>query len=163
MIILKLKWKQPSTNNYQLKVCGLTKINQIQKLISLNTDFFTLSFMKISEFVWIIWVWRDFRNQSSRKSRCFVNETVEKLPKFQKNKTLNLFNYTEMKMKNLSKFKAKVKQNKKIKVLELEIKTFDELENFNQQPSTAKFPFRHKFSKAFGGTGKTLIGKFSTK
>ena len=40
--------QQPSTNNYQLKVCGLTKINQIQELISLNVDFLGFIFYEKS-------------------------------------------------------------------------------------------------------------------
>ena len=40
--------QQPTTNNYQLKVCGLTKIDQILELISMNVDFLGFIFYEKS-------------------------------------------------------------------------------------------------------------------
>jgi hypothetical protein len=54
--------QQPSTNNYQLKVCGLTKMDQIQELISLN-DFLGFIFMKNHRDLFESFEFRrDFRN-----------------------------------------------------------------------------------------------------
>ena len=40
--------QQPTPNNYQLKVCGLTKIDQILELISMNVDFLGFIFYEKS-------------------------------------------------------------------------------------------------------------------
>ena len=75
----------------QLKVCGLTKLNQIQELISLNTDFlgfifyeksprFVLNHMSLEEISTI---------NHQGKVGVFVNENLEKIVEIAEKANLN--------------------------------------------------------------------------
>ena len=83
--------QQPSTNKYQLKVCGLTKMDQIQELISLNTDFlgfifyeksprFVLNHLSLEEISAI---------NHQGKVGVFVNERIEKIVEISEKSNLN--------------------------------------------------------------------------
>ena len=73
--------QQPSTNNYQLKVCGLTKMDQIQELISLNTNF--LGFIFYEKSPRYVLDHLNLKQISEIKHQgkvgVFVNESVEKI------------------------------------------------------------------------------------
>ena len=153
--------QQPSTNNYQLKVCGLTQLSQIQELISLNTDFlgfifyeksprFVLNHLSLKEIL-------EINHQG--KVGVFVNETIEKIAEISEKAKLNFIqlhgNEDEEFILKLRKF---IGENIKIiKVIRIGNQSFDELQKtINQQPSTVNYFLFDTDSKAFGGTGKSF-------
>ena len=153
--------QQPSTNNYQLKVCGLTKMDQIQELISLNTDFlgfifyeksprFVLNHLSLKEI-------SEINHQG--KVGVFVNETVEKISEISEKAKLS---FIQLHGDEDEKFILQLRQIlgnniKIIKVIRIGNQSFDELQKtINQQPSTVNYLLFDTDSKAFGGTGKTF-------
>lgn len=153
--------QQPSTNNYQLKVCGLTKINQIQELISLNTDFlgfifyeksprFVLNHLSLEEIAEI---------PHFGKVGVFVNETVEKISEISEKAKLS---FIQLHGDEDEKFILQLRQIlgnniKIIKVIRIGNQSFDKLQKtINQQPSSVNYLLFDTDSKAFGGTGKTF-------
>lgn len=149
--------QQPTTNNYQLKVCGLTKMDQIQELISLNVDFlgfifyeksprFVLNHLSLQEISAI---------NHQGKVGVFVNETVEKIAEISEKAKLN---FIQLHGDEDEEFILSLSQrlSKDVKI----IKVFRVGETFNFQFSIFKslvdyFLFDTD-SKAFGGTGKTF-------
>ena len=153
--------QQPSTNNYQLKVCGLTKMDQIQELISLNTDFlgfifyeksprFVLNHLSLEEI-------SEINHQG--KVGVFVNETIEKINEISEKAKLN---FIQLHGDEDEKFILQLRQIlgnniKIIKVIRIGNQSFDELQKtINQQPSSVNYLLFDTDSKAFGGTGKTF-------
>ena len=153
--------QQPSTNNYQLKVCGLTKMDQIQELISLNTNFlgfifyeksprFVLNHLSLEEI-------SEINHQG--KVGVFVNETVEKISEISEKAKLN---FIQLHGDEDEEFILQLRQIlgnniKIIKVIRIGNQSFDELQKtINQQPSTVNYLLFDTDSKAFGGTGKTF-------
>ena len=149
--------QQPSTNNYQLKVCGLTQLSQIQELISLNTDFlgfifyeksprFVLNHLSLEEI-------SEINHQG--KVGVFVNESIEKIVKITEKTNLNFIQLHGDEDEN---FISKLRKNldEKIKI----IKVFRVGETFNFQfsvfNSLVDYFLFDTDSKAFGGTGKTF-------
>ena len=153
--------QQPSTNNYQLKVCGLTKINQIQELISLNVDFlgfifyeksprYVLHHLSLKEIAEI---------PHFGKVGVFVNEKVEKISEISEKAKLS---FIQLHGDEDEKFILQLRQIlgnniKIIKVIRIGNQSFDELQKtINQQPSTVNYLLFDTDSKTFGGTGKTF-------
>ena len=153
--------QQPSTNNYQLKVCGLTKMDQIQELISLNTNFlgfifyeksprFVLNHLSLEEI-------SEINHQG--KVGVFVNETVEKISEISEKAKLS---FIQLHGDEDEKFILQLRQIlgnniKIIKVIRIGNQSFDELQKtINQQPSTVNYLLFDTDSKTFGGTGKTF-------
>lgn len=153
--------QQPSTNNYQLKVCGLTKMDQIQELISMNVDFlgfifyeksprFVLNHLSLKEI-------SEINHQG--KVGVFVNETVEKISEISEKAKLS---FIQLHGDEDEKFILQLRQIlgnniKIIKVIRIGNQSFDELQKtINQQPSTVNYLLFDTDSKAFGGTGKTF-------
>ena len=153
--------QQPSTNNYQLKVCGLTKINQIQELISLNVDFlgfifyeksprYVLHHLSLKEIAEI---------PHFGKVGVFVNESIKAIVEITTESQLDII---QLHGNENEKFILQLKQIlgnniKIIKVIRIGNQSFDELQKtINQQPSTVNYLLFDTDSKAFGGTGKTF-------
>ena len=145
----------------KLKVCGLTKMDQIQELISLNTDFlgfifyeksprFVLNHLSLEEI-------SEINHQG--KVGVFVNETIEKIAEISEKSKLNFIqlhgNEDEEFILKLRKF---IGENIKIiKVIRIGNQKIVELQkNINHQPSTINYFLFDTDSKAFGGTGKTF-------
>ena len=145
----------------KLKVCGLTKMDQIQELISLNTDFlgfifyeksprFVLNHLSLEEI-------SEINHQG--KVGVFVNETVEKISEISEKAKLN---FIQLHGDEDEKFILQLRQIlgnniKIIKVIRIGNQSFDELQKtINQQPSTVNYLLFDTDSKAFGGTGKTF-------
>ena len=153
--------QQPSTNNYQLKVCGLTKMDQIQELISLNTNFlgfifyeksprFVLNHLSLEEI-------SEINHQG--KVGVFVNETVEKISEISEKAKLNFIQlHGDEDEEFVKKLMLSLSKNIKIiKVIRIGNQSFDELQKtINQQPSTVNYLLFDTDSKAFGGTGQTF-------
>ena len=153
--------QQPSTNNYQLKVCGLTKINQIQELISLNLDFlgfifyeksprYVLHHLSLKEIAEI---------PHFGKVGVFVNESIKAIVEITTESQLDII---QLHGNENEKFILQLRQIlgnniKIIKVIRIGNQSFDELQKtINQQPSSVNYLLFDTDSKAFGGTGKTF-------
>ena len=145
----------------KLKVCGLTKMDQIQELISLNTNFlgfifyeksprFVLNHLSLEEI-------SEINHQG--KVGVFVNETVEKISEISEKAKLS---FIQLHGDEDEKFILQLRQIlgnniKIIKVIRIGNQSFDELQKtINQQPSTVNYLLFDTDSKAFGGTGKTF-------
>ena len=141
----------------KLKVCGLTKINQIQELISLNTNFLGFIFYEKSP--------RFVLNHLSlegisainhqKKVGVFVNETIEKIVEISEKANLN---FIQLHGDEDEEFILSLSQrlSKDVKI----IKVFRVGETFNFQfsifNSLVDYFLFDTDSKAFGGTGKTF-------
>jgi phosphoribosylanthranilate isomerase len=149
--------QQPSTNNYQLKVCGLTKMDQIQELISMNVDFlgfifyeksprFVLNHLSLEEI-------SEINHQG--KVGVFVNETVEKISEISEKAKLS---FIQLHGDEDEEFILSLSQrlSKDVKL----IKVFRVGETFNFKfsifNSLVDYFLFDTDSKAFGGTGKTF-------
>ena len=145
----------------KLKVCGLTKINQIQELISLNTNFlgfifyeksprFVLNHLSLEEI-------SEINHQG--KVGVFVNESIKAIVEITTESQLDII---QLHGNEDEKFILQLRQIlgniiKIIKVIRIGNQSFDELQKtINQQPSTVNYLLFDTDSKAFGGTGKTF-------
>ena len=155
--------QQPSTNNYQLKVCGLTKMDQIQELISLNTDFlgfiiyeksprFVLKHLSLEEISEI---------DHQGKVGVFVNETVEKISEISEKAKLSFIQLHGDEDEEFVK-KLRLSLSKNIKIIKV-IRIGNDFEKFKNEISkisNLKSQISNLLfdtdSKAFGGTGKTF-------
>ncbi len=141
----------------KLKVCGLTKMDQIQELITLNVDFlgfifyeksprFVLNHLSLEEI-------SEINHQG--KVGVFVNETVEKITEISEKSNLN---FIQLHGDEDEEFILSLSQrlSKDVKI----IKVFRVGETFNFQfsifNSLVDYLLFDTDSKAFGGTGKTF-------
>ena len=147
----------------KLKVCGLTKMDQIQELVSLNTDFLGFIFYEKSP--------RFVLNQLSLeeiseinhqgKVGVFVNETVEKIVEISEKAKLNFIQlHGDEEEEFIKRLRQMLNENTTIiKVIRIgDDKTnfenkIKKITNIKSQISNLLFDTD---SKAFGGTGKTF-------
>ncbi len=147
----------------KLKVCGLTKINQIQELISLNTNFlgfifyeksprFVLNHLSLEEI-------SEINHQG--KVGVFVNETVEKIVEISEKSNLN---FIQLHGDEDEEFIKRLRQSlsKNIKIIKV-IRIGNDFEKFKNEISkisNLKSQISNLLfdtdSKTFGGTGKTF-------
>lgn len=145
----------------KLKVCGLTKINQIQELISLNTDFLGFIFYEKSPRFVLNHLSLEGISEINHQGKVgvFVNETVEKISEISEKAKLS---FIQLHGDEDEKFILQLRQIlgnniKIIKVIRIGNQSFDELQKtINQQPSTVNYLLFDTDGKAFGGTGKTF-------
>lgn len=145
----------------KLKVCGLTKMDQIQELVSLNTDFlgfifyeksprYVLHHLSLKEIAEI---------PHFGKVGVFVNESIKAIVEITTESQLDII---QLHGNEDEKFILQLRQIlgnniKIIKVIRIGNQSFDELQKtINQQPSTVNYLLFDTDSKAFGGTGKTF-------
>ena len=145
----------------KLKVCGLTKMDQIQELVSLNTDFlgfifyeksprYVLHHLSLKEIAEI---------PHFGKVGVFVNESIKAIVEITTESQLDII---QLHGDEDEKFILQLRQIlgniiKIIKVIRIGNQSFDELQKtINQQPSTVNYLLFDTDSKAFGGTGKTF-------
>ena len=145
----------------KLKVCGLTKLDQIQELISMKVDFLGFIFYGKSP--------RYVLNHLSLKEiseiphfgkvGVFVNENIENVIDFSVKANLNFIqlhgdedDHYIANLKNNLPFDIEI-----IKVIRIGNQTSEELQKtINHQPSTINYLLFDTDSKAFGGTGKSF-------
>ena len=145
----------------KLKVCGLTKMDQIQELVSLNTDFlgfifyeksprYVLHHLSLKEIAEI---------PHFGKVGVFVNESIKAIVEITTESQLDII---QLHGNEDEKFILQLRQIlgnniKIIKVIRIGNQSFDELQKtINQQPSSVNYLLFDTDSKAFGGTGKTF-------
>ena len=157
----------------KLKVCGLTKMDQIQELVSLNIDFlgfifydrsprFVLNHLSLEEI-------SEINHQG--KVGVFVNETVEKIVEISEKSNLNFIQlHGDEDEEFIKRLRQMLNENTKIiKVIRIgddktnfenEIKKMSNLTRGEAELSEAKSQISNLLfdtdSKAFGGTGKTF-------
>jgi phosphoribosylanthranilate isomerase len=145
----------------KFKVCGLTKLDQIHELISMNIDFLGFIFYEKSP--------RYVLNQlnleeiskinHSGKVGVFVNESLDKIIEISKKADLNLVQlHSDENEEFISELRKKLNPEIEIiQVIRLGNQSSNELqETINIQPSTMNYLLFDTDSKAFGGTGKTF-------
>lgn len=155
---------QPTTSNLppQLKVCGLTKPDQIQELISMNTDFlgfifyeksprYVLNHLSLEEISMI---------DHHGKVGVFVNEKMDKILRIVQQADLN---FVQLHGDESNDFITELKQklNPKvgiIKAIRVGNNTTENQNKIRQTLSSNLQPITYYLfdtdSKAFGGTGK---------
>ena len=147
----------------KLKVCGLKKMDQIQELISLNTNFlgfifydrsprFVLNHLSLEEI-------SEINHQG--KVGVFVNETVEKISEISEKAKLSFIQLHGDEEEEFVK-KLRLSLSKNIKIIKV-IRIGNDFEKFKNQISkisNLKSQISNLLfdtdSKAFGGTGKTF-------
>ncbi len=147
----------------KIKVCGLTKLNQIQELIELKVDFlgfifyeksprFVLNHLSLEQI-------SEFNHQA--KVGVFVNETVEKIVEISEKAKLN---FIQLHGDETKEFISELRQklNPKIEIIKVirvgnEIKkVFDSAQTNNYGQTNINYLLFDTDSKAFGGTGQTF-------
>ena len=154
--------QKPKVNDQlQIKVCGLTKLDQIQELIDLKIDFLGFIFYnKSPRFVLNQLSLEKISNiEHSRKVGVFVNENVERIIEISEKANLNFIQlHGDEKDALISELREKLNPKIKIiKVIRIRNQSPEELqETINEQPSTINYLLFDTDSKAFGGTGLTF-------
>lgn len=148
-------------NQLKLKVCGLTKLDQIQELIDLKADFLGFIFYdKSPRFVLNHLSLEHISNiEHSGKVGVFVNENIERIIEISEKAKLNFIQlHGDETAKFIAELRKKLNPNIEIiKVIRIGNQTPDELQKtINEQPKTINYLLFDTDSKAFGGTGQTF-------
>lgn len=155
--------QKPTTNSQQpkLKVCGLTKIDQIEELVSLKTDFLGFIFYKKSpRYVLNALTLDEIKSiHHQGKVGVFVNENIDRITEISQRAELNLIQLhgdetddfiTELRHKLDDKVGI-------IKVIRIGHQDSDELQKtINHQSSIINYFLFDTDSRLFGGTGKSF-------
>lgn len=156
----------------KLKVCGLTKLDQIQELISMNTDFLGFIFYEKSpRYVLNHLSLEDISKVNHQgKVGVFVNEDLDKILETTEKANLNFIQLHGDENENfISELKEKLNpESEIIKVIRIGSEKLDSAssiqETINRQLKTSNYLLFDTDSKAFGGTGKqfdwTLLNEF---
>ena len=144
----------------KLKVCGLTKHEQILELISMNVDYLGFIFYKKSpRFVLNSLSLEDIESlKHNGKVGVFVNETIENVVEISRKANLN---YIQLHGDEDDIYIAELKRqlNPEIKIIKV-FRIGSEVKNFKSKIHHLKSPADYLLfdtdSKAFGGTGKTF-------
>ncbi|MCU7616015.1 phosphoribosylanthranilate isomerase [Chryseobacterium sp. PBS4-4] len=145
----------------KLKVCGLTKLDQIHELISMNVNFLGFIFYEKSPRYVLdhLNLEQISKINHSGKVGVFVNENLDQIIEIAEKANLNFIQLHGDENEN---FIVRLRQNlseniKIIKVIRLGNQSSDELQKtINRQRSTNNHLLFDTDSKAFGGTGKTF-------
>lgn len=147
----------------KLKVCGLTKINQIQELISLNVDFLGFIFYEKSPRFVLNHLSLEGISAINHQGKVgvFVNETIEKIVEISEKSNLNFIQLHGDEDEEFVK-KLRLSLSKNIKIIKV-IRIGNDFEKFKNEISkisNLKSQISNLLfdtdSKAFGGTGKTF-------
>lgn len=145
----------------KLKVCGLTQSDQIQKLISLQTDFLGFIFYEKS----LRYVLKHLNPEQISaiehpgKVGVFVNENLEKIVETAEKAKLNFIQLHGDEDENfITELRKKLNSEIKIiKVIRIGNQNSEELQKtINQYAQTNDYILFDTDSKSFGGTGKTF-------
>ncbi len=153
--------KPKAKSQLQIKVCGLTKLDQIQELIGLKVDFLGFIFYdKSPRFVLNHLSLEQLSNiKHSGKVGVFVNENIERIIEISEKANLNFMQLHGNENENyVSELREKLNPEIKIiKVIRIGNQTSDELQKtISHQAKTIKYLLFDTDSKAFGGTGQTF-------
>lgn len=145
----------------KIKVCGLTKLDQVQELISLNTDFLGFIFYEQSPRYVLnhLSLVEISKIDHQGKVGVFVNESIERITEISEKADLNLIQLHGDESEDFM-IALKQKINPKIKIIQvirIGNQPLNELQKYiNQNRSIINYFLFDTDSKAFGGTGKTF-------
>lgn len=160
-------------SQFQVKVCGLTKLNQIKELVDLEVDFLGFIFYEKSPRYVLNHLSLEQISEINHQAKVgvFVNEDLEKIIEISGQADLNFIqlhgNETEEFISELrQKLNPEIGIIKVIRVgsqksevrSEIE-KAFDSAKTDKLKQSTINYLLFDTDSKAFGGTGKTFDWK----
>jgi phosphoribosylanthranilate isomerase len=155
--------QQQSTENHQpkIKVCGLTKLDQIHELISMNVNFLGFIFYEKSPRYVLEHLSLEEISKINHlgKVGVFVNENLDKIIEIAEKSNLNFIQLHGDENEEFISELRKILNPKVqiIKVIRISNQSSDELQKtINQQQSTNNYLLFDTNSKAFGGTGKTF-------
>ena len=148
-------------SQFQVKVCGLTKLNQIKELIDLKVDFLGFIFYEKSPRYVLNYLSLEQISEINHQAKVgvFVNEDLEKIIEISGQADLN---FIQLHGDETEEFISELRQKLNpeigiIKVIRVGSQTSEELQKtINQQPITLNYLLFDTDSKAFGGTGKTF-------
>ena len=148
-------------SQFQVKVCGLTKLNQIKELVDLKVNFLGFIFYEKSPRYVLNHLSLEQISEINHQAKVgvFVNEDLEKIIEISGQSDLN---FIQLHGDETEEFISELRQklNSKIaiiKVIRIGNQTSEELQKtINQQPITLNYLLFDTDSKAFGGTGKTF-------
>jgi phosphoribosylanthranilate isomerase len=158
---MNLQNNQQSTCNNQLKlkVCGLTRLDQVHELISMNTDFLGFIFYEKSPRYVLnhLSLQQISKVKHQGKVGVFVNESVDKIVKISQKANLNFIQLHGDEDENFI-IELKKKLNPEIgmiKVIRIGAEKSEQIQKtINQQPTIVNYLLFDTDSKFFGGTGK---------
>ena len=157
-------------SQFQVKVCGLTKLNQIKELINLKVDFLGFIFYEKSPRYVLNYLSLEQISEINHQAKVgvFVNEDLEKIIEISGQADLN---FIQLHGDETEEFISELRQklNPKIGIIKVirvgsqkskvrsEIeKVFDSAKTDKLKQSTINYLLFDTDSKAFGGTGKTF-------
>lgn len=154
--------QQPTNDNRQpkLKVCGLTKLDQIEELISLNVTFLGFIFYKKSPRYVLNSLTLDQIKSINHEGKIgvFVNGSLEQIIEISEKAKLN---YIQLHGDESDEFisELRIKLDRKIGIIKV-FRIGNDIENLKFKiqnlKSTVDYFLFDTDSKAFGGTGKTF-------
>lgn len=155
-------------NTPLLKVCGLTKLDQIQELISMNTDFLGFIFYEKSPRYVLNHLSLDDISKINHQGKVgvFVNEEINTILEIAQKANLNFIQLHGDESENfISELKEKLKpETGIIKVFRIGDQNEDLAFKIDNLKSNINYLLFDTDSKAFGGTGKqfdwTLLNEF---
>ncbi|AZI40065.1 phosphoribosylanthranilate isomerase [Epilithonimonas vandammei] len=147
-------------SQFQVKVCGLTKLNQIKELIDLKVDFLGFIFYEKSPRYVLNHLSLEQISEINHQAKVgvFVNEDLEKIIEISEKAKLN---FIQLHGDETEEFISELRQklNSKIAVIKV-IRIGNLTENLESKILNLKSKIDYLLfdtdSKAFGGTGKTF-------
>ena len=147
-------------SNLKLKVCGLTKLNQIEELVSLKTDFLGFIFYEKSpRYVFNSLTLDQIKAiKHTGKIGVFVNESLEQIIEISEKAKLN---FIQLHGDESDEFISEVREqlNPEIKIIKV-FRIGTELENLKFKIQNLKSNIDYFLfdtdAKSFGGTGKSF-------
>ena len=147
-------------SQFQVKVCGLTKLNQIKDLIDLKVDFLGFIFYENSPRYVLNYLSLEQISEINHQAKVgvFVNEDLEKIIEISGQADLN---FIQLHGDETEEFISELRQklNSKIAIIKV-IRIGNLTENLESKIHNLKSKIDYLLfdtdSKAFGGTGKTF-------
>lgn len=151
-------------SQFQVKVCGLTKLNQIKELIDLKVDFLGFIFYEKSPRYVLNHLSLEQISEINHQAKVgvFVNEELDKIVEISEKAKLN---FIQLHGDETEKFISELRQklNSKIAIIKV-IRIGNLTENLESKIHNLKSKIDYLLfdtdSKAFGGTGKTFDWNF---
>ncbi|WP_313600522.1 phosphoribosylanthranilate isomerase [Epilithonimonas vandammei] len=151
-------------SQFQVKVCGLTKLNQIKELVDLEVDFLGFIFYEKSPRYVLNHLSLEQISEINHQAKVgvFVNEDLEKIIEISGQADLN---FIQLHGNETEEFISKLRQKLNLKIGIIKVIRIGNLtENLESKILNLKSKIDYLLfdtdSKAFGGTGKTFDWNF---